>query len=123
MAVKTDKNVAGLYDGSAIDSIVVRLHSNDGYEVDFNIWEDEDGTYHVFAEADNSTEDFLAEYYPDELEKYRQMVESIPTDSSWDRAGVNRFIASQTYNSIRPIEEDIEWCEWLTIDENEYYRD
>ena len=37
--------------------------------------------------------------------------------------GINRFIASQTYNSIRPIVDDIELCEWLTIDEDEYYRD
>lgn len=121
MAVKTDKNVVGLYDGSAIDSIVVRLHSNDGYEVNFNIWEDEDGVYHVFAEADDSTEDFLEEYYPDELENYRKMVEQIPTASSRYLSLINSFIASHTYNSIRPLIEDE--MDWLQLSEEELDRD
>ena len=123
MAVKTDKDVAGLYDGSAIDSIEVRLHSNEGYEVLFNIWEDENGIYHVFAEADSNTEDFLGECYPEELGKYRRMVDGIPTCNSRYRSIINQFISSQTYNGIKPIVDDIELCEWLTLDEEECDRD
>lgn len=121
MAVKTDKNVAGIYDGSAIDSIDIKLHGNEGYEVFFNVWEDSDGVYHVFAETDDSTEDFLEEYYPDELENYRKAVESIPTESSRYISIINQFIAHQTYNSIRPLIEDERFL--LAYDEEELDRD
>jgi len=121
MAVKTDKNVAGLYDGSAIDSIEVRLHSNDGWEVNFNIWEDQDGVYHVFSEEDEQVCEFLAGNYPSEYTKYRQMVDKIPTASSRYLSMINSFIASHTYNSIRPLIENEE--NWMELNEEELDRD
>lgn len=121
MAVKTDSNVAGYYDGTATDSIDIKLHGNEGYEVFFNVWEDSDGIYHVFADTDDSTEDFLEEYYPDELENYRKTVESIPTESSRYISIINQFIAHQTYNSIRPLIEDERFL--LAYDEEELDRD
>lgn len=121
MAVKTDKNVAGYYDGTATDSIDIKLHGNEGYEVFFNVWEDSDGIYHVFADTDDSTEDFLEEYYPDELENYRKAVESIPTASSRYLSLINSFIASHTYNSIRPLIENEK--EWMELNEEEIDRD
>lgn len=121
MANKTDKNVAGIYTDDVLDSISFKLHSNDGPEVEFTVWEDDNHMYHVFADTDDSTEDFLEEYYPDELENYRKTVESIPTENSRYISIINQFIAHQTYNSIRPLIED-ESC-WLQLNEEELDKD
>jgi len=121
MANKTDKNVVGLYNGDALDEITIKLHSNSGPEVEFTVWEDDDHMYHVFADTDDSTEDFLSEYYPEDLESYRKMVECIPTASWRYLRSINRFIAQYTYNSIRPLIED-ESC-WLTLNEEELDKD
>ena len=105
MANINERNVAGLLTGNSIDSITFRLHSNDGPEVQWNVWEDQDGEYHVFAEID----------------EYLQMVESIPTASSRWLSLINSFIASHTYNSIRPLIEDED--AWLELNEEELDRD
>lgn len=120
MAMYHDKNVLGFYEGDALDEISFKLHSNAGAEVKFNVWEDGE-MYHVFAETDDFTEDFLAENYPEELESYRQMVDSIPTANSRSLSLINSFIASKTYNSIRPLIED-ETC-WLALSEEELDKD
>ena len=120
MAMYHDKNVLGFYEGNALDEISFKLHSNAGPEVRFNVWEDGD-MYHVFAETDDFTEDFLAENYPEDLESYRQMVESIPTANSRTIYGINSFIEAQTYNSIRPLIEDDSI--FLSLDEEELYKD
>ena len=121
MADKTDKNVDGIYTDDVLDSISFKLHSNDGPEVEFTVWEDDNHMYHVFADTDDSTEDFLAEYYPEDLDGYLQMVEKIPTANSRSLSIINSFIESQTYNSIRPLVED-ESC-WLQLNEEELYKD
>ena len=121
MASINERNVAGLYRGHTRDSISCVLHSNSGYEVEFNIWEDLDGEYHVFATTDDNTEDFLRENYPETLREYLLMVEQIPTASSKWLSLINSFISSQTYNSIRPLIENEE--DWLTLDEEELDRD
>jgi hypothetical protein len=120
MASMNDRNVAGLYAGKESDYITFKLHSNDGYEVVWCVWEDKDG-YHVFAEPDDSTEDFLTEHYPDELDTYHQAVESIPTGSAHWLATINSHISHYTYNSIRPLVENED--AWLELNEEELDRD
>ena len=116
-----DPNVAGLYTGKSIDDTQVTLHSDEGYEVIFHVWEDGDHIYHVFAETDDSTEDFLREHYPDELPRYLQTVDLIPTEKGKWLATINSHIARYTYNRIRPIIEDED--SWLELNEEELDRD
>ena len=122
MADKTDKNVAGIYTDDVLDSISFKLHSNSGHEVVFNVWEDIDHVYHVFAETDSYTEDFLEEYGDDySLWDYRKEVEHIPTANSRSLSLINSFIEGQTYNSIRPLIEDE--SSWLQLNEEELDKD
>lgn len=110
-----------IYTEKCIDEISFRLHSNEGYEVDFTVWEDSDGEYHVYAEPDTQTCDFLSENYPDEHDTYLKAVEKIPTERSRYLDIINQFIARQTYNSVRPITVDDNG--WLALDEAECDKD
>lgn len=121
MAGINERNVAGLYNGAATQEISFTLHSDEGYEVRWNVWEDRDREYHVFAETDDSTEDFLRENYPDELPAYFQAVNRICTASSRWLSLINSFIADHTYNSIRPLIENED--NWLELNEEELDRD
>lgn len=121
MASYTERNVAGLYTGEAIDSIEVRLHSDAGWEVTWCVWEDQDHEYHVFADTDDSTVDFLHDDHPEQLTEYLEMVDRISTASSRWLSLINSFIAAHTYNSIRPLIEDED--NWLELNEEELDRD
>ena len=116
-----ERNVAGLYTGEAIDSIDVRLHSDAGWEITWCVWEDRDHEYHVFADTDDSTVDFLHDEYPEQLTEYLEMVDNIPTASSRHLSLINSFIASHTYNRVRPLIEDE--SNWLELNEEELDRD
>lgn len=109
------------YTEKCVDEISFRLHSNAGYEVDFTVWQDTELEYHVFAEPDMDTCDFLYENYPDEHGEYLDIVEKIPCAHSKHLDLINSFIASETYNSIRPVMEDE--FGWLVLDESEIDRD
>jgi hypothetical protein len=104
-----------------IDSIEVRLHADFGQEVLFTVWEDQTGLYHAEAEEDPDTVEFLKEYYPDELDTYRQKVAGLPDARSTWLETINSYFRRYTYNGIRPLVEDED--NWLELDENELMKD
>ena len=110
------------YGSNCDDYVCCVLHSNDGPEVEFTVWLNEaDGEYHVFAETHDETENFLETDYPEKLEEYRTMVAAIPTAHSKHLSLINSFVASHTYNSIRPVY--VDEYGWLALDEGELMRD
>ena len=104
-----------------IDSTSCVLHSNEGYEVEFQVDKYDDGTYHVEAYIDYATYDFLEENYPDDLEKYSELLDTLPSKDSKDLGIINQHVAHHTYNSIRPFMEDENGC--LVLDEYEIDKD